>query len=676
MGYSFGYKAPVIEMKYTVSFLIVPREPLKSDDKGANHLYNLKICGESLLNRSREDGLPHTITALDTTLSLLNELTRNQPMHLDFALSYFYITRKSETKEKEEKEKYKTYYAISPTANASDSPNPTTSDSLNGKQFILPARFLMQTSPDQITGNISECIHVTDSNGSKKISLRGLYHSKYNHTDSHTIDQKYLKQYWALEKDCLSLNRLKKVDKLFKTINGLKQSGFVKTKCNILSFNRSCDETIHLTLDMHVSCYRYFWGEHTKFLPFPNFPDPGEQPKSGILLGIDNCWWTDLDIREIPEEEKKNWDTTIALWAQIDALKPILLDQGNQTVLVTGEPGSGKEVFSKVIHYGSVRKKTGDAGIKTRSVANMDSDQLSKLLCGYVIQGVKFPGLIADAKGGTLFLDEVDKINESDYYSEFLRILEAREYVPVGSAIVEKVSDVNWIFAGAFTGKNSSKSTFDIPPDFWSRLTARINIKNPLKCLPRKMEINVYSKKISYAGALFIYFLMSDAVKLAGSIDALMAEKPSPGFPADYARALMGIKRDSNDIQNIDFGWCIMAEHFQKQIDNGRYFSCDARNKDGKSEIKWCQYEQQQRIIKPETIDCMCKFDSVRAIIKAAKSGFTLMANAAMTDKEFWNSQNDANSIILQKIRKESIERAADLVKKARPGEEQVYCTK
>ena len=106
------------------------------------------------------------------------------------------------------------------------------------------------------------------------------------------------------------------------------------------------------------------------------------------------------------------------------------------SVLVTGESGSGKEFFPKIIHNNSARKH---------------SNKYIAVNCGAIPEGTidselfghekgAFTGAISDRKGyfeeangGTIFLDEVAELPLTTQ-ARLLRVLESGEYIRVGSS--------------------------------------------------------------------------------------------------------------------------------------------------------------------------------------------------------------------------------------------------
>jgi hypothetical protein len=430
-------------------------------------------------------------------------------------------------------------------------------------------------------------------------------------------------------------------------IKCLETSGHVVCKCSFLSIGESKIDNTTYTFKTNVcyKFYRYPWGEYLKVLPVPRLPMPGEPPKNALLIGLDDAMIIkdDVIIRENETEEKL-----------LDRLRNVnaILRGGRQVIFIRGEPGSGKDVFSTAIHFGSVRPKFGKDGFKARSVAGMTSKELRKLLFGYVVDGTVLPGLIERAEGGTLFLDEFDKIREREFYPELLRVLEAKEYVPVDGANVKKINDLNWIFAGAFTGTGLSLSTAALPSDFWSRMTSQISIENPIKIMFKDTEIN------SYAGALFLYFFMLEAAQFAGGINNLIEE--GEDFRVHVARTILGWKSGSKEYLKM-FGpgenLIKLASEFEQAIGYGKYGVIKV-GKEGKERTCW------HPITTISANNCV-SHDSVRGIIQAAKAAFTALKSSAM---EGCKKDVTIKEIYEQKMTKRSINRASNAIEAMRPG--------
>lgn len=104
------------------------------------------------------------------------------------------------------------------------------------------------------------------------------------------------------------------------------------------------------------------------------------------------------------------------------------------TVLITGESGVGKEVFSKIIHSLSARKHNQFIAINCGAIPE---GTINSELFGH--EKGSFTGATAERKGyfesydgGTIFLDEIGEM-PLDTQAYLLRILESGEFIRVGS---------------------------------------------------------------------------------------------------------------------------------------------------------------------------------------------------------------------------------------------------
>ncbi len=103
-------------------------------------------------------------------------------------------------------------------------------------------------------------------------------------------------------------------------------------------------------------------------------------------------------------------------------------------VLITGETGTGKELFAKAIHDNSARRN-GEFVVVDCSV--LSENLIESALFGHekgAFTGADRNriGLVGLANGGTLFLDEVGELPES-IQASFLRVLQEKTFRPIGS---------------------------------------------------------------------------------------------------------------------------------------------------------------------------------------------------------------------------------------------------
>jgi len=111
-----------------------------------------------------------------------------------------------------------------------------------------------------------------------------------------------------------------------------------------------------------------------------------------------------------------------------------------QAILITGETGVGKELFAQAIHR--ISRVRGQ--FVSINVAGLDDAMFSDTLFGHkkgAFTGADQyrDGLVSKAAMGTLFLDEIGDLNELSQV-KLLRLLQEREYYPVGADLVKTSS--------------------------------------------------------------------------------------------------------------------------------------------------------------------------------------------------------------------------------------------
>jgi transcriptional regulator with PAS, ATPase and Fis domain len=111
------------------------------------------------------------------------------------------------------------------------------------------------------------------------------------------------------------------------------------------------------------------------------------------------------------------------------------------SVLVTGESGSGKEAFSKIIHSQSNRKHNEYIAINCGAIPDgtIDSELFGHEKGAFTGAVDNRKGYFDVANGGTIFLDEVGELPLNTQV-RLLRVLEAGEFIKVGSSKIQKTN--------------------------------------------------------------------------------------------------------------------------------------------------------------------------------------------------------------------------------------------
>ena len=259
-----------------------------------------------------------------------------------------------------------------------------------------------------------------------------------------------------------------------------------------------------------------------------NIEDGVQAIKNGafdyITKGDDNRKIIPTINRAVDETEKKkgkktasvasySFDTIIGESKELQ--QAIMLarkvSKTDAVVLLTGETGTGKEVFAHAIHQASQR---ADKPIVDINCSAFSKDLLESELFGY--KAGAFTGALKDKKGlfevanhGTVFLDEIGEMAH-DLQAKLLRVLETGEYIKIGDTKPTKV-DVRIISA---TNRDLKKEieTGNFREDLYFRLSV-FQI-----CLPPLRERKDDIESLSYM------FLDRFAHKLKKKISGITPE--------------------------------------------------------------------------------------------------------------------------------------------------------
>jgi two-component system, NtrC family, response regulator len=193
------------------------------------------------------------------------------------------------------------------------------------------------------------------------------------------------------------------------------------------------------------------------------------------------------------------------------------------TVLITGETGTGKEVFASAIHQESDRAAKPFVAINCSSFSG---DLLESELLGY--KAGAFTGALKDKKGlveeahnGTLFLDEVGEI-KPEMQARLLRLLENKSFIKLGDTQTTKVN----IRIIAATNRDLQKdvNAGNFRMDLFYRLSVFTIPLPPLR--DRKADVLLLAE---YYLKEFSLKMGKSAVKMDGDFIKLIAGHPWKG---------------------------------------------------------------------------------------------------------------------------------------------------
>lgn len=200
------------------------------------------------------------------------------------------------------------------------------------------------------------------------------------------------------------------------------------------------------------------------------------QLKEGDFIKIGNFEYTFSCRRPLEKKELSSLHSNNLKWKSVlDRIPQIA--KSDQSILLQGESGVGKEVLSRSIHENSNRFDKAFISINCGNLNKnlVESDLFGHKKGSFTDAGMDRKGAFVAAHGGTLLLDEIGDM-PLDLQTKLLRALENREVQPLGSDEIIK-TDVRIIAA---THKNLQQLVAEgkFRMDLYYRLNV-INIKIP-----------------------------------------------------------------------------------------------------------------------------------------------------------------------------------------------------
>ena len=158
------------------------------------------------------------------------------------------------------------------------------------------------------------------------------------------------------------------------------------------------------------------------------------------------------------------------------------------SVLISGETGTGKEMFARAIHYLSTRARQPFVPVNCGA---LPLDLVENELFGHergAFTGAlaSQAGLVKEAHGGTLFLDEVDSIS-LNVQVKLLRFLQNKEYRPLGAGKTSR-ADVR-VMAATNTDVEQAVAEGKLRADLYYRLNVVPLVIPPLRERPQDIPL-------------------------------------------------------------------------------------------------------------------------------------------------------------------------------------------
>jgi two-component system response regulator AtoC len=194
------------------------------------------------------------------------------------------------------------------------------------------------------------------------------------------------------------------------------------------------------------------------------------------------------------------------------------------TVLVRGETGTGKELFSTLLH---ARSRRAEKPLVRFNCAAIPHDLAEAQLFGYArgaFTGAAsaHAGYFVQANGGTLVLDEVAELSLA-IQAKLLRVLQEREVQPLGSTRVERV-DVRLI-SSTHRDLAGEMKAGRFREDLYYRI-AVVELRVP-SLRDRRDDIPILARE--FARKYSERFGLPEVAELSPELLELLAQAPWPG---------------------------------------------------------------------------------------------------------------------------------------------------
>lgn len=248
----------------------------------------------------------------------------------------------------------------------------------------------------------------------------------------------------------------------------------------------------------------------------------------------------------------------------------------DMTVLITGESGSGKESFSKIIHSLSLRKHGKFIAINCGAIpeGTIDSELFGHEKGSFTGAHEARKGYFEVTDGGSIFLDEIGEMPLGTQ-ARLLRVLENGEFIKVGSSKVQKtnvrvitatnVKLLNAVEKGKFREDlyyRLNTVPIYVPPLrergddmvlLFRKFTSDFSEKYHVKPISLDLDAQALLKRYPFPGNIRQLKNLAEQISLLEDSREVDAETLSKYLPTDNSRLPMTLGNQSTKSETTDF---------------------------------------------------------------------------------------------------------------------------
>ncbi len=305
------------------------------------------------------------------------------------------------------------------------------------------------------------------------------------------------------------------------------------------------------------------------------------------------------------------------------------------SVLIYGESGVGKEVFSHIIHSLSSRKHNPFIAVNCGAIpeGTIDSELFGHEKGSFTGAVESRKGYFETVNGGTIFLDEIGEMPLGTQ-ARLLRVLEAGEYIRVGSSKVQK-TDVRVIAA---TNKDLLEYTHTgrFREDLYYRLNT-VPIRVPA-LRDRKEDIYLLFRKFAVD---FAERYKSPSVQLDDEAKNILSNYPWPGN-------VRQLKNIAEQISVLAHDKTISGAELQRFLPETNYTRLPILAPGNQSGLSQKEFNNEREIL------YKLFFDVKKDVTELKRMFFEVLQNPAAIN----GSHNYANEPVLREYHPESLKPA------------------